>query len=61
MNLACQYITCVAHSGEYQRYPIHLMTAVVDDLHGVLTELETALNLMDGEPIETDRDRRGKR
>jgi hypothetical protein len=46
VNLACQYVTCVAHYGDYYKYPIVLMTAVVDDIHGVLTELETTLNLM---------------
>jgi hypothetical protein len=51
VNLASQYVTCVAHGGEYHEYPIQLMTSVVDDLHGVLTELETALNRMDEEQL----------
>jgi hypothetical protein len=57
VNLAAQYVTCVAHGGEYRQYPIHLMTSVVEDLHGVLTELETALNRIEDEPPVSHRDR----
>lgn len=49
VNLACQYVTCVAHYDKYQRYPIVLMASVVDDLQRALAELEGALNdLHDG-------------
>ena len=52
VNTACQYVTCVAHYGEYPAYPIILMTSLVDDLHRVLAELEGALNDTNDEYLE---------
>lgn len=40
---ACQFVTAVKHAGDYQCFPVNLLTAFVDDLYQTLVSLETAL------------------
>ncbi|MFI9388099.1 hypothetical protein [Kutzneria sp. NPDC052558] len=44
VGAACQYLTCAAHAGEYQSYPVNLLRSVVDDVHRSLTVIENSLN-----------------
>lgn len=40
---ALQFITGVKHAGEYQCFPVNLLTAIIDDLYQTLVSIETAL------------------
>lgn len=44
ISAACQYITCAAHAGEYQPFPVNLLASVVDDVYHSLMGVETSLN-----------------
>jgi hypothetical protein len=43
VSTACQYITCAAHADGYERFPVNLLMAVVDDLHRSLVSMEVSL------------------
>jgi hypothetical protein len=52
VSASLQYITCAAHGGEYQRFPLQLVASVVADLYGSLRGIENCLNLLPLEPGE---------
>lgn len=44
ISMACQVITCAAHAGEYDRYPLPLLQSVVDELHRNVASYESMIN-----------------
>jgi hypothetical protein len=46
ISASCQYVTCAHHEGDYQEFPLNLISSVVDDLYEGLANIESCLNRM---------------